>query len=161
MVDLKDSNVYYFSFGSGQLTNFDLPVRPDKLLIKVFAEDEMKARAQIFNSSIGENFCTSYNENGGLDLMEEYQMLVLSLDYVLALEMKYVHNAVIEIKDEEELEDIFRIAIDSRVRLLSSLHDNFLGTYYIWADGSYCLDTEIEEYGWKSDDFYIVRIKES
>ena len=57
-VDLKK---YYFSFGSGQLQEFDIPeFQKDRTLVVIEAENERGAREQIFSSIIEGKFCTSY-----------------------------------------------------------------------------------------------------
>ena len=54
---------YYFSFGSGQLKEFDIPdFQKDRTLVVIEAEKESIAREQIFDSIIGGKFCTSYIE---------------------------------------------------------------------------------------------------
>jgi hypothetical protein len=56
---------YYITFGTAHLQDFDLPseIRRDKLAVVIKDETENKARSQIFDSSIGAKFCTSYDES--------------------------------------------------------------------------------------------------
>ena len=49
---------YLFTFGSGQLKNFN--VNPQHIVVTVEAPDEILARRKVFKSKIGAGFCTSY-----------------------------------------------------------------------------------------------------
>ena len=54
---------YYFSFGSGQLNEFNIPdFQKDRTLVVIEAEKESIAREQIFSSIIEGKFCTSYDD---------------------------------------------------------------------------------------------------
>lgn len=151
---------YYFTFGSGQLKDFNLGAPADQIIIEVAGKNAHDARQKVFNSVIGGKFCTSYDHEAMQKYINNYYGKVMSLDQVLSLEIKYKHHHFIEIYDEDDLPDIFRRSIAGGTHLLRSVFDNYLGTYYVWPDGTYCLDTEANEFQWKSDDYYIIRISE-
>ena len=66
----------YFSFGSDQLQDFNLPTRSaDNILVEVEADTEEDARKLVFNSFIGKKFCTSYTKYS--DWMKDHQILSL------------------------------------------------------------------------------------
>jgi hypothetical protein len=94
------------------------------------------------------------------DYFDNYRCSVVTFHQLLGLENKFKRHLVVEINSGDDLIDVFQKAMDSRAHLLYSLHDNYLGTYYVWSDGSYCLDEEASEFQWKSDDYYIIRISE-
>lgn len=59
-VDMKETKKWIFTFGSTHLTALEGKVRPLKVMLIVEAENERQARTTVFNSIIGDKFCTSY-----------------------------------------------------------------------------------------------------
>ena len=56
----KNLTKWIFTFGSGQLPEVSHKVNPMKVMIVIQTENERDARNQIFDSFIGQKFCTSY-----------------------------------------------------------------------------------------------------
>ena len=72
---------YIFTFGSNQLPELSYKVRPMELMLVIEAEDEYTARREVFESFIGERFCTSYPyEKYAEEFAEEYGMYEITLD---------------------------------------------------------------------------------
>lgn len=64
------------------------------------------------------------------------------------------------INTENELLISFKDAIRNNMNAIHTSNDcDYIGTYYVWADDTYCLNTEVSEYSWKSDDFHIIEVK--
>lgn len=152
---------WYFTFGSGQLQNFKIGQDPNRIVLVVEDATEWGARQKVFDSPVGDKFCTSYDYKYAQEYLDSYVSSVVTLHQLLGLENKYQHHSVVEICSEDDLPDIFQSAINGGTHLLHSLYDSYLGTYYVWPDGSYCLDTEANEFQWKSDDYYIIQISDS
>lgn len=77
-------NKYIFTFGSGQLKEFN--VAPQFVLLVIEAKDENLARSEVFNSKIGAKFCTSYPYSKAEFFKETYGMIETSLRGLLARE---------------------------------------------------------------------------
>lgn len=74
------------TFGSGQLTNFN--VKPLDVMLVVEADSEKFARQQVFDSVIGTNFCTSYSyEKYVQEFTEQYGMQEYSLEELMSLQL--------------------------------------------------------------------------
>lgn len=52
---------YIITFGSGQLPEINQIINPNDIMLVVEANSMGQAREQIFNSFIGDKFCTSYD----------------------------------------------------------------------------------------------------
>ena len=57
---MKNLKKYIFTFGSEQLPELRHQLNPMDVMMVVEAEDEQVARREVFESFIGEGFCTSY-----------------------------------------------------------------------------------------------------
>ena len=72
-------NKYIFTFGSGQLTEFN--VRPNDVALIIEANNENEARSIVFDyDGIGDKFCTSYPYSYIDQFKNEYNMKEYSLD---------------------------------------------------------------------------------
>ena len=72
-------NKYIFTFGSGQLTEFN--VRPNDVALIIEANNENEARSIVFDyDGIGGKFCTSYPYSCMEQFKNEYNMNEYSLD---------------------------------------------------------------------------------
>lgn len=71
---------FIITFGSGQLTEFY--VNPYTVMLVIEAEDENKAREQVFQfPGIGDKFCTSYRYDDVVDVFKiKYGMQEYTLD---------------------------------------------------------------------------------
>jgi len=69
---------YIFTFGSCQLPEFK--GNPMKVMLVVEADSENYARRKVFDSSIGDKFCTSYPYTD--ERVEEFEMYGIS-EYTL------------------------------------------------------------------------------
>ena len=77
---------YFFTFGSGQLREFN--VDPKLTMLVVEAEDENTARKKVFDSKIGAKFCTSYPYSKAEHFKEVYGLVEVSLQGLLSRERK-------------------------------------------------------------------------
>lgn len=68
--------MYFATFGSEQLKDFDLFQEPIKTLVTVKGASENELREAIFKSPIGDNFCTTYSE-AFLDRFEDAKVIEL------------------------------------------------------------------------------------
>ncbi len=155
---------WYFTFGTGQLRHINLGFNASRLIIEVDGIDENEARDKVFSSIIGRDFCTSYPPVLIQDMLNTDHFTVMSLNQVIDKELKYTENWVIFVHEDyvldgqDPLYGIFRRAINGGAHTLRCLDDAYHGTYYIWPDNTFCLSTEIEDYNWKSDDYYTIKI---
>ncbi len=76
---------YLFTFGSGQLKNFN--VAPQHIVVIVEAPDEISARQKVFKSKIGAGFCTSYPYSKLEEFKETYKVVEMTLEELLSREM--------------------------------------------------------------------------
>lgn len=72
-------NKFIITFGSGQLTEFD--VRPNDVALIIEANNEYEARNIVFDyDGIGNKFCTSYPYSYIEQFKNVYNMIEYSLD---------------------------------------------------------------------------------
>jgi len=79
---------FYITFGPDHLKNFDLPsdIRRNAFAVKVEATDMYVARAQVIQTSINTNFCTSYDQNDWDERLSGMGFKTLTLEELLKLE---------------------------------------------------------------------------
>lgn len=95
---------YYVTFGSSQLKNFDLPEKPDKIIVGIIAETYEKARQKIFKSSIGSHFCTTYTEEALKSAFDKNTLKSFTfIDFEDLLKMEIVEKP----KRQLEVKDLF------------------------------------------------------
>lgn len=71
------------TFGTGQLQGFN--VIPNDVALIVEGDDEFKAREKVFQSEIGDNFCTSYLYEDYIDdFIFKYNMTEYTLEELLS-----------------------------------------------------------------------------
>lgn len=59
----KLEKMFFATFGSGQLEDFDLLQEPTKTLVTIRGASEEQLREALFKSPIGSKFCTTYSED--------------------------------------------------------------------------------------------------
>lgn len=73
-------NIYVFTFGTGQLKNFNI-IDPNSVALIVAAKTENEARQIVFDDpDIGSQFCTSYSFASFSKQFQNYRMEMLDLD---------------------------------------------------------------------------------
>ena len=70
---------FIFTFGGNQLKEVRHQLNPMDVMLVVEAEDEQEARQEVFNSFIGEIFCTSYPYTYKEEFVADYNMYEVSL----------------------------------------------------------------------------------
>ena len=79
----KNLTKWIFTFGSNQLQEIRHKVRPMKVMIVIQTEHERDARNQIFDSFIGQKFCTSYPYKPfAEEFVSKYNMKVYTLKQI-------------------------------------------------------------------------------
>ena len=79
-------NKYYITFGSRHLQELKHLFNPMKVLLEVEDEDYDEARQKIFDSFIGDKFCTSYRDDQYvLEMKNKFNMTIIKLDDMLKL----------------------------------------------------------------------------
>jgi len=83
-------NAYIFTFGSSHLNEISLRVSPMKVMLIIEAESEHEAREIVFDSFIGDRFCTSYP----ISMQTRFTTLHGMVPYRLR-ELQGIYNSVI------------------------------------------------------------------
>lgn len=91
----KEFDVFYFTFGTGHLKNYNLPVTSDKIILVIPSENENKARELVFKY-IGKYFCTSYQEDVFLDIHDITNYVLIELDDLLGMRKPLSNGLIIE-----------------------------------------------------------------
>ena len=85
---MKTEKKYIFTFGSNQLPELRHQLNPMDVMLVVEAEDEQIARREVFESFIGERFCTSYPYSYKEEFVENYNMYEATLNELITLKDK-------------------------------------------------------------------------
>ena len=80
---------FIITFGSGQLPEVRHLLNPADIMLVVEANDEQEARGEVFDSFIGNKFCTSYpHEQFAEEFVEKYNMYEITLNELITLKDK-------------------------------------------------------------------------
>ena len=79
---------YIFTFGSNHLPELRHQLNPMQVMLVVEAEDEQVSRREVFESFIGERFCTSYPYSYKEEFIEKYNMYEITLNELITLKDK-------------------------------------------------------------------------
>ena len=74
---------YIFTFGSSHLKEF--AVFASDVLLIVEADNEVEARKIVFDSPIGDKFCTSYPYERYIDDFKNYNMIEYTFEELMGL----------------------------------------------------------------------------
>ena len=88
MKEANNLKKYIFTFGSNQLPELRHQLNPMDVMLVVEAEDEGEAREKVFESFIGERFCTSYPYSYKEEFIEKYNMYEITLNELITLKDK-------------------------------------------------------------------------
>jgi hypothetical protein len=102
----------YFTFGNGQLKNFSIGQDSSRIVLEVEDESHENARLRVFDSPVGDKFCTSYDYKQMQDYFDNYRCSVVTFHQLLGLENKYQQPSDIEMNEENEENEVIDDLID-------------------------------------------------